>query len=149
MSPLAYSDSQIRDALKSEVIAVVGLSPNSARPSFNVARFLQQKGHRIIPVNPGHAGKQILGETVYASLGAIPEDIGPIQMVDIFRRSEHAGAVVDEALEALLDRGLEFIWMQLDVIDEEAARRAEAKGVSVIMDRCPAIEYPRVMSSLG
>lgn len=149
MSPLAYSESHIRDALKSPVVAVVGLSPKPTRPSFNVARFLQQKGKRIIPVNPAHEGEQILGETVYASLGTIPADIGLIQMVDIFRRSEHAGAVVDEALEALLDRGLEFIWMQIGVIDEEAAKRAEAKGISVIMDRCPKIEYPRVMGDLG
>lgn len=150
MSRLAYSESQIRDALtKSPVIAVVGLSPNPARPSFNVARFLQQKGHRILPVNPGHEGGLILGETVHASLGAIPENIGPIQMVDIFRRSEDAGAVVDEALDVLSGRGLEFIWMQIGVIDEEAAKRAEAKGVSVIMDRCPKIEYDRVMRGSG
>lgn len=146
MSSLAQTQSRIRDALtKSRVIAVVGLSPNPARPSHGVARFLQQNGHRILPVNPGHAGREILGETVHASLSAIPESVGPVQMVDIFRRSEAAGAVVDEALEALGHRGLEFIWMQLGVIDHDAADRAEAKGIATIMDRCPAIEYDRVM----
>lgn len=146
MSSLAYSESLLRDALtKSQVIAVVGLSPNPGRPSFDVARFLQQKGHRVLPVNPGHAGKQILGETVYSSLGTIPASIGKVQMVDIFRRSEHAGAIVDEALEVLADRGLGFIWMQLGVIDHAAAKRAEASGISVIMDRCPKIEYGRLM----
>lgn len=142
----SYSESQLRDVLSgAQVIAVVGLSPNPARPSFAVARYLQQKGYRILPINPGHAGREILGETVHASLSAIPASIGPVQMVDIFRRSEYVGALVDEALEVLLDRGLKSIWMQLGVIDETAASRAEAEGISVIMDRCPAIEYPRIM----
>jgi predicted CoA-binding protein len=129
---------------RTRTIAVVGLSPNPARPSHGVARFLQAQGYRIIPVNPGQAGRTLLGERAYPDLASLPEDLGPIEMVDIFRRSEAAGEVVDAALAHLRDRGLSTIWMQIGVIDRAAAARAEAAGVTVVMDRCPAIELPRL-----
>lgn len=123
-----------------KVIAVVGLSPNEARPSWGVARYLQANGYRVIPVNPGQAGGKILGETVYASLSDIPNTI-PVQMVDIFRRSEAVGPIVDEALAHLPQ--LTSIWLQLGIRNDAAAARAEAKGITVIQDRCPKIEFPR------
>ena len=129
-----------RIARTNRVVAVVGLSPNEARPSWGVARYLQSQGFRVIPVNPGHAGKVILGETVYASLSDIPRDAG-VQMVDVFRRSEAVPAIVDEALAVLPD--LATIWLQLGVRHDQAAARAEARGVTVIQDRCPKIEFPR------
>jgi predicted CoA-binding protein len=104
-----------------------------------VAAFLKRKGFRVIPVNPGQAGMEALGEVVRASLAEIGE---PVDMVDIFRRSEEAGAVVDEALAVL--PGLKVVWMQLGVEDAAAAARAEARGVAAVMDRCPAIEVPRL-----
>lgn len=122
-----------------KVIALVGWSPKPDRPSNSVARYLKAHGYRVIPVNPGQAGVEALGEVVRASLADITE---PVDMVDIFRRSEEAGAVVDEALAAL--PGLKTIWMQLGVSDEAAAARARAKGVAVVMNRCPAIEIPRL-----
>lgn len=122
-----------------KVIALVGWSPKPDRPSNSVARYLKAHGYRVIPVNPGQAGVEALGDVVRASLADITE---PVDMVDIFRRSEEAGAVVDEALAAL--PGLKTIWMQLGVSDEAAAARARAKGVAVVMNRCPAIEIPRL-----
>ena len=130
---------QIRD--RTRTIAVVGLSPKQDRPSWGVARFLQARGYRIIPVNPGHAGAKILGETVYADLSSIPADAG-VDMVDIFRRSEAVPEIVDEALRVLPD--LKTIWMQLGVSHPEAAAKAEAAGMVVIQDRCPKIEFPRL-----
>ncbi|WBU54760.1 CoA-binding protein [Paracoccus sp. SCSIO 75233] len=130
---------RIKDETKT--IAVVGLSPKSDRPSWGVARFLQGLGYRIIPVNPGHAGDQILGETVYADLSAIPAD-AKVDMVDIFRRSDAVPGVVDEALTVLPD--LKFIWMQLGVRNDEAAAAAETAGKVVVQDRCPKIEFPRL-----
>ena len=121
------------------VIALVGWSPNPDRPSNGVARFLKARGFRVIPVNPGQAGGEVLGEVVRASLAEIAE---PVDMVDIFRRSEAVGAVVDEALAAL--PGLRTIWMQLGVRDAAAAERARARGVEVVMNRCPAIEISRL-----
>lgn len=115
--------------------AVVGLSDNPARASYRVAAFLQSLGFRIIPVNPVTA--QILGETAYSDLASVPM---PIDVVDIFRRSSRAGVHVDEAIAV----GAKAVWLQLDVIDEEAAARAHAAGLDVIMDRCPAIEFPRL-----
>lgn len=129
-----------RIARNSRVIAIVGLSPNESRPSWGVARYLQANGYRIIPVNPGHAGGRILGETVYASLSEIPASAG-VQMVDIFRRSEAVGPVVEEALAHL--PGLQAVWLQLGVRNDAAAERARAKGITVIQDRCPKIEFPR------
>jgi predicted CoA-binding protein len=137
-----YPDAYLRDVLTSaKTIAVVGASPRPNRPSHGVMRFLQARGYRCIPVNPFAAGSDILGERVYARLTDIPRDIaGSVDMVDIFRRSEAAGTVVDDALAI----GAKSVWMQLDVRDDAAAARAEAKGVKVVMNRCPAIEIPRL-----
>jgi predicted CoA-binding protein len=108
-------------------------------------RYLQRHGYRAIPVNPFAAGTTILGETCYAALADIPLDqTGPIDMVDIFRRSEAAGTVVDEAIALGAEAGIKAIWMQLGVIDPAAAARAEASGIRVVMNRCPAIEIPRL-----
>jgi uncharacterized protein len=131
------TDSDIRDILTSvKTIAVVGWSPKPDRPSHGVAAFLKRRGYRVIPVNPGQAGQQALGETVVATLA----EAGPVDMVDIFRRSEEAGAVVDAAIAARA----KVVWMQLGVIDEAAAARARAAGLRVVMNRCPAIEIPRL-----
>jgi uncharacterized protein len=132
------TETDIRSILATaRVIAVVGWSPNPDRPSHGVAAFLARQGYRVIPVNPGQAGKTVLGEVVQPSLAAIQ---GPVDMVDIFRRSEEAGAVVDEAIAI----GAGAVWMQLGVRDEEAAARARAAGMRVVMNRCPAIEIPRL-----
>ena len=130
-----------RIAAETRTIAVVGLSPKPDRPSHGVARFLQQMGYRVIPVNPGHAGEKILGETTYATLSDIPP-AESVDMVDIFRRSEAVPAVVDEALAAL--PGLKTVWMQIGVMHEGAAAKARAAGVTVVQDRCPRIDFPRV-----
>jgi uncharacterized protein len=131
------TDPEIRDILRAvKTIAVVGWSPKPDRPSHGVAAFLKRRGYRVIPVNPGQAGQEALGERVVGSLA----EAGPVDMVDIFRRSEEAGAVVDQAIAA----GAKVIWMQLGVIDEAAAERARAAGLQVVMDRCPAIEIPRL-----
>ncbi|MDO5657228.1 MAG: CoA-binding protein [Paracoccus sp. (in: a-proteobacteria)] len=126
---------------ETRTIAVVGLSPKEDRPSWGVARFLQGQGYKIIPVNPGHAGEQILGETVYADLASIPKDAG-VDMIDIFRRSDAVPAIVDEAMAELPD--LRTIWMQLGVSHDEAAARARASGLTVVENRCPKIEFPRL-----
>lgn len=131
------TDAELRDILTSvKTIALVGWSPKSDRPSHRVAAYLAGRGYQVIPVNPGQAGQQALGETVLATLA----EAGPVDMVDIFRRSEEAGAVVDEAIAA----GAKVVWMQLGVIDEAAAVRARAAGLKVVMNRCPAIEIPRL-----
>jgi predicted CoA-binding protein len=145
----AYSDNLLREVLaRTRTIACVGVSKNEIRPSFYVARYLRLKGFRVIPVNPGIAGETLLGEVVLPDLAALPPEAGPIDMVDIFRRSSEAGAVVDEALAHLLGRGLRTIWMQIGVVDEAAAARAEAAGLTVIMNRCPKIEYQRLHGEL-
>jgi len=132
----AYSDEYISDILKSvKSVALVGASNNPARPSWQVMKFLLDTGYDVIPVNPGHAGEKIQQREVYATLADIPQ---AIDMVDIFRNSEAAGKVVDEAL-ALLARP-KVIWMQLAIRNDEAAAKAEALGVKVVMDRCPKIE---------
>ncbi len=142
------SDDLLRRVLtETRTVAVVGLSPNELRPSFYVARYLRLKGYRVTPVNPGVAGTILLGETVRPDLASLPADLGPIEMVDIFRRSDRAGGVVDAALAHLLHRGLRTIWMQIGVIDAAAAARAEAAGVTVIMDRCPKIEHQRLFGA--
>lgn len=144
-----YPPSQLRRVLETvKTVAAVGVSLNEVRPSFYVARYLKLKGYRVIPVNPAYAGQTAFGEEVLPSLADIPAANDPIDMVDIFRRSEQAGGVVDEALEVLGDRGLKVIWMQIGVIDWDAAKRAEAKGVTVIMNRCPKIEYQRHFGEL-
>ena len=141
----AYPDSLIRDILKSvKRIALVGASANEARPSWIVTKYLIDRGYDVIPVNPGLAGQTILGKTVYAALKDIP---GPVDMVEIFRNSEAAGPITDEALA--LDPLPKVIWMQLSVRNDEAAARAEAKGVTVVMNRCPKIEYGRLSGEIG
>ncbi|MBV9825554.1 MAG: CoA-binding protein [Alphaproteobacteria bacterium] len=138
MQHLAYSDDFLRNLLGSiHTVAVVGASPRPHRPSHGVMRYLQRQGYRAIPVNPFAAGDTILGERCEAALADIAE---PVDMVDIFRRSDVAGAVVDEAIAI----GAKAVWMQLGVVDEAAARRAEASGLQVVMNRCPAIEIPRL-----
>jgi len=133
-----YADDYLREVLtRTQTIAIVGASPRGTRPSHGVMRFLQGRGYRCIPVNPFAAGREILGEPVYARLADIDE---PVDMVDIFRRSEAAGAVVDEAIAI----GAKSVWMQLGVRDDDAAQRAEANGLKVVMNRCPAIEIPRL-----
>ncbi len=131
------TDTEIRDILtRVKTIALVGWSPKPDRPSHRVAAFLAARDYRVIPVNPGQAGQVALGETVVATLA----EAGPVDMVDIFRRSDEAGAVVDEAIAV----GARVVWMQLGVVDETAAARARLAGLEVVMDRCPAIEIPRL-----
>ena len=139
----AYGDGYLRRILREvRVIAMVGASPNWTRPSFFAMKYLQHKGYRVIPVNPGAVGKTILGETVYASLKDIPEKV---DMVDVFRASEAAGPIADDAIAI----GAKVLWMQLGVRNDEAARRAEAAGLRVVMNRCPKIEYGRLFGELS
>jgi len=139
-----YDDDFLRNILEGvKSIAVVGLSARPMRPSYYVFSFLQQRGYKMAGVNPGLAGKEVLGSPVYARLADIPF---PIDMVDIFRNSAAAGGVVEEAL-ALAPKP-KAIWMQLDVRDDEAAQKAEAQNVKVVMNRCPKIEYMRLLSGL-
>ncbi|MGH7069287.1 MAG: CoA-binding protein, partial [Acetobacteraceae bacterium] len=141
--PIPYSDEKLARILGSvNTIALVGASPEWNRPSYFVMKYLQGKGFRIIPVNPAIAGKTLLGEPVYASLKDIPE---PVEMVEIFRASRHAGPIVTEAIAI----GAKIVWMQLGVRNEEAAARAEAAGLEVVMDRCPKIEYGRLAGELS
>lgn len=141
-----YSDDFLRRVLTTtKVVAVAGISSNPVRPSYFVARYMQLRGYRVIPVNPGHVGETLFGEPVYASLADIPADI-PVDMVDVFRRSEQVGPVVDEALAHLPH--LRTIWMQIGVQNPEAAARAEARGITVIQNRCPKIEYQRLFGEL-
>lgn len=136
----AYPDQLIRDVLRrTKLVAMVGASPNPARPSFGVLHFLLRRGYRVIPVNPGQAGKVLGNET---AVGRLADIAAAIDMVDVFRRSESLGALVDEILA--LPRLPKTIWTQLGVRDDAAAARAEAAGIEVIMNRCPAIEIPRL-----
>jgi predicted CoA-binding protein len=133
-----YSDDYLRGILEGvRTIAVVGASPRRERPSHGVMAYLQRRGYRAIPVNPNVAGATINGERVYASLAEVPE---PIDMVDVFRRTEAAGGVTDQAIAI----GAKAVWMQLGVRDDKAAARAETHGLKVVMNRCPAIEIPRL-----
>lgn len=137
-----YDNDYIADILKAtKTIALLGASPNPDRPSFGVMRFLLSKGYTVIPVNPGQAGKEILGQKVYGQLADIPQ---PVDMLDVFRNAQFLDSIVDEAL-ALAPKP-KVIWGQLSVRDDKAAARAEAAGIKVVMDRCPAIEYPRLVA---
>jgi predicted CoA-binding protein len=132
------ADQDIADLLASvRTIAMVGASDRPDRPSYGVMRFLQNQGYRVLPVNPQITGEHVHGEYVWRELAQIEE---PIDMVDIFRRSLAAGEAVDEAIAA----GAKAVWLQIGVINEEAAARAEAAGLKVVMDRCPKIEIPRL-----
>ena len=122
---------------ETKVIALVGASSNPRRDSYGVMRFLQGQGYRVIPVNPGLAGDTLNGEKVYATLADIPEKI---DMVDVFRNSDAAGPVADEAVSV----GAKYIWMQLGVVNDQAAKRARAAGLKVVMNRCPKIEIPKL-----
>ena len=145
----SYTDAELRAILqRTRTVAAVGVSTNDVRPSYFVARYLKLKGYKVFPINPAYAGKTAFGEAVVASLADIPAEAGRIDMVDIFRRSDQAGAVVDEAIEVLVPRGLKTVWMQIGVIEREAAKRAEAAGLTVVMNRCPKIEYQRLWGEL-
>lgn len=147
MSDLAYGDDLIRRVLKeTRTIAMAGASPNWVRPSNFAMKYLLGKGYQVHPINPGHAGKDIWDQTVYASLADIP---APIDMLDIFRNSEAASALIDEAIALKDEKQIKTVWLQLGVINHEAAARAEAAGLTVIMNRCPKIEYGRLFGELG
>lgn len=141
---MQYSDDFLKTILRrARRIAVVGVSMNPVRPSYYVARYLSLKGYQVVPVNPGHAGEQLFGTTVVGSLADIE---GPVDMVDVFRRPEHVPPIVDQAL-ALFPQ-LQTIWLQIGVVHEGAAATAQARGVDVVMDRCPKIEYQRLFGEL-
>lgn len=143
MSELYYPDWQIRRILRDvDTVAMVGASTNWNRPSYFAMKYMQDKGYRVIPVNPGSAGKTLLGEEVVASLKDITV---PVDMVDIFQRSDRVPPIVDEAIEI----GAKIVWMQLTVRHDEAAKKAEDAGLTVIMDRCPKIEFARLSGELG
>jgi predicted CoA-binding protein len=140
------SDALLRKILnESKSFACVGVSMNAVRPSYYVVRYLGLKGYRVVPVNPGHAGERLFGETIRAGLSDIPDD-EEIDVVDIFRRSEAVPPIVDEALERF--PRLRTIWMQIGVEHAGAAAKAEARGVQVIQNRCPKMEYQRLFGEL-
>ena len=147
MSELSYDDAHMRRILREvRTIAMVGASPNWVRPSNFAMKYLQGKGYKVIPLNPGQAGKEILGEPCYASVAEIP---GTVDMIDIFRNSEAAGAIVDDVLPIASEKRIKVIWMQIGIRNDNAAARAEAAGLTVIMDRCPKIEYGRLFGELS
>ena len=141
----SYDDSYIRGILNTvKTIAMVGASEKENRPSYFAFKYLLERGYKMIPVNPGHAGEDMLGQPVYARLADIPE---PVDMIDIFRGPQYALAIVQEAL-ALKTRP-QVIWMQLGVRNDEAAALAEANGMKVVMNRCPKIEYGRLSGEIS
>lgn len=141
----AYDNAYIAGILRQvKTIAMVGASANDVRPSFFVLKYLLAKGYTVFPINPGHAGKEILGRMTYARLADVPE---PIDMVDIFRASAAVPPIVDQALA--LQPLPKVIWMQLTVRHDEAAQKAEAAGVKVVMNRCPKIEYGRLSGEIS
>ena len=142
-----YPDAFIKNILRTtRTIAMVGASANPMRPSYFAMKYLLDKGYLVTPVNPGQAGKEILGRTVYANLKEVP---APIDMVDIFRSSDAAPGIVAEALAEKDRLGLKTIWMQLGVISEEAEKMAKDAGLNVVMDRCPKIEHGRFSGEIG
>jgi len=143
----AYSDDLIKSILRSvKVIAMVGASGNETRPSYFAMKYLLDKGFIIHPVNPALAGKKILGQTVYTALRDVP---APVDMIDIFRSAALAPKIVAEALEERERLGFKVVWMQLGIVSDEAAKMAEAAGLTVIMDHCPKIEYGRLSGEIG
>lgn len=141
---MQYSDDHLRTILKrTRTVAIVGVSSKQIRPSFYVARYLGLKGYRVIPVNPGLAGQTLLGETVYSDVADIP---GDVDMVDIFRRSDAVPPIVTAALARWPK--LQTVWMQIGVEHAQAAAEAQARGVDVIQNRCPKIEYQRLFGEL-
>ncbi|RJT37562.1 CoA-binding protein [Mesorhizobium waimense] len=141
----SYDNAYIGGILNSvKTIAMVGASANDVRPSFFVLKYLLAKGFSVFPINPGHAGKEILGRAVYARLADLPE---PIDMVDIFRGSAAVPGVIEEILR--LDPLPKVVWMQLGVRNDEAGARAEAAGMKVVMNRCPKIEYGKLSGEIG
>jgi uncharacterized protein len=141
---MKYDDSFLKDVLtRTRTVAVVGVSMNPVRPSYYVARYLSLKGYKVIPVNPGHAGTKLFGQEVRGALSECPEEV---DMVDVFRRSEHVPPIVEEALDVF--PALKTVWMQIGVESPEAAEMAQAKGVDVVMNRCPKIEYQRLFGEL-
>src|ERR1700752_4903565 len=147
LEPIPYSDQQIRAILERvKTIAMVGASSNWNRPSYFVMKYLQGKGYRVIPVNPGIAGQELLGERVYASLRDIPLDsAGPGDMVDMFRPASEGGRVVEDAIAI----GAPVVWMQLGIRNDEAAALGEAAGLVIIINRCPKIEFWRFGGELS
>src|SRR5262249_19225194 len=145
MNHNSYPDTYIRGILNTvKTIAMVGASVNEVRPSYFAFKYLLERGFHMIPVNPGQAGKELLGQRIYARLADIPE---PIDMVDIFRASEYALGVVQEALK--LNPRPQVIWMQLGIRNDEVAALAETNGIKVVMNRCPKIEYGRLSSEIA
>jgi uncharacterized protein len=141
----SYDDARIRGILDSvKTVAVVGASHGDDKPSMFVVKYLSERGYRVFPINPGRAGKQIANVHAYARLRDVPE---PIDMIDVFRRSDRVGEILDEALE--LSHRPKVFWMQLGVRNDEVAARAEAAGMTVIMDRCPKIEYGRLSREIN
>ena len=142
-----YTDQALRSVLsKVRTMVMVGASGNWKRPSFFAMKYLQKRGYRVIPVNPSRAGDEILGETVYAALSDVPDRF---EMVDIFRSSDAAYAVTQEAIANKDAKGIQVVWMQLGVRNDAAAELAETAGLTVIMDRCPKIEYGRLSGELS
>lgn len=143
MERLQYEDADLKRILTdTKTIALIGASAKPSRASHGVMGFLLRQGYTVYPVNPGLAGGEIQGQTVYASLSDVP---GPVHMVDIFRNSEAAGKIAEEAIRLKNDKEIKVVWMQLGVRNDRAAEKAEAAGLTVVMDRCPNKEYPRLM----
>ncbi|WP_421913436.1 CoA-binding protein [Mesorhizobium sp.] len=141
----AYDNAYIGGILNSvKTVAMIGASANDVRPSYFVLKYLLAKGFSVFPINPGHAGKEILGRMTYASLADVPE---PIDMVDVFRNASAVPGIVEEVMK--LDPLPKVIWMQLGVRHDEAAARAEAAGIKVVMNRCPKIEYGKLSGEIG
>ncbi len=140
-----YDDGYIRGILNTvKTIAMVGVSANTSRPSYFAFKYLLERGYRVIPVNPGLAGQELLEQRVYASLADIPE---PVDMVDVFRAAQYVPGIVEQTLQMRPRPGV--LWMQLGIRSEEAARAAESNGIKVVMDRCPKIEYGRLSSEIS
>lgn len=142
-----YDDDFLRRVLEeAQTIVMVGASTNPVRASYFVASYLNARGRRIIPINPSKAGQTLLGEAVLSDMSELASGT-KVDMIDIFRRSDHVPAIVDQALE--LFPGLKSIWMQFNVLHEEAAETARAAGIDVVMNRCPKVEYARLMREIG